>query len=116
VADDEFSDRAFAARVNGGRVPVREIRGPVNTPMTYSGSLQVQFATKEAMERFTVLEAISSMEALPMILHCPLCSYQHVDKPDLPEWDNRPHREHLCHACGHLWTPALIPTTGVTEL
>jgi hypothetical protein len=77
-------------------------------------------------------------EPVPMILHCPECHFQHVDKatPDVCEkcghdeedhpnddecqgfvaWLNPPHRKHRCHRCGHLWRPALIATTGVAEL
>lgn len=57
------------------------------------------------------------MTPIPMILHCPRCHVQHIDAPN-PEigWDNRPHREHLCQFCGHLWTPSLLHTNGVATL
>lgn len=58
-------------------------------------------------------------DPIPMVLHCPKCNEQHVDRPD-PEggWTNPPHRTHLCGnaLCGHLWRPAGVPTTGVAEL
>lgn len=58
-----------------------------------------------------------------MMLHCPNCGLQHIDKPDdlplgmphLPPnaWHNPPHRSHLCAGCGHIWRPADVPTNGV---
>ena len=71
---------------------------------------------------------------LDMILHCPACHEQHVDKPEgtfIPGftgeesaawnkergmWDNPPHRSHLCHGCGHIWRPADVPTNGVAAI
>lgn len=61
---------------------------------------------------------------IPMVLHCPACGMRHIDAPDhrhyIPgtskEWDNPPHRSHLCHGCGHTWRPADVPTTGVAAI
>jgi NTP pyrophosphatase (non-canonical NTP hydrolase) len=55
--------------------------------------------------------------AVPMLLFCPRCAEQHVDAPQ-PEkgWENPPHRSHLCGACGHVWRPADVATTGVQVL
>lgn len=55
---------------------------------------------------------------IKMILHCPRCQLQHVDEPDerTPEWDNPPHRSHLCHGCGCIWRPADVPTEGVAAI
>jgi len=50
---------------------------------------------------------------VPMVLHCPKCGEQHVDKPDPPHWTNPPHRSHLCAQCGWIWRPADIDTVGV---
>lgn len=49
---------------------------------------------------------------IPMVLHCPRCGGQHVDKATA-EWTNPPHRSHLCAGCGCIWRPADVPTTGV---
>lgn len=51
---------------------------------------------------------------IPMILYCPNCGCQHVDKPE-PErgWENPPHRSHLCAECGWIWRPADVATVGV---
>lgn len=88
------------------------------------------------------LDRIDELEApINMVLYCPNCGMQHVDKPDdrckmgggcdesgrcyaesqgVPErcerWTNPPHRSHLCHACGTIWRPADVPTNGVAEL
>jgi hypothetical protein len=55
---------------------------------------------------------------IPMILYCPQCHEQHVDEPDerTPDWDNPPHRSHLCHACGCIWRPADAATEGVRSI
>lgn len=72
---------------------------------------------------------------LPMVLHCPVCRTQHIDKPDgtnptcsttfvegegispeRPVWTNPPHRSHLCEACGCIWRPSDIATTGVAAI
>ena len=73
---------------------------------------------------------------IPMILHCPKCHVQHVDAPEWVEapgtainghtgekttyvgveWKNPPHRSHLCHACGIVWRPADVATTGVASI
>lgn len=52
---------------------------------------------------------------IPMVLHCPVCTEQHIDAAE-PEtgWTNPPHKSHLCHWCGTVWRPADVPTTGVT--
>lgn len=61
-------------------------------------------------------------EPIPMVLHCPGCGRQHIDKPGVggghgePAWTNPPHRSHLCAACGHIWRPADVPTTGVAAV
>ncbi len=72
----------------------------------------------------------------PMILFCPQCHLQHIDRPEPKEhwdertkeladellikqpmkWTNPPHKTHLCAACGCLWKPAMIPTNGVLHL
>ncbi|MGO4151375.1 hypothetical protein [Cupriavidus sp. YAF13] len=61
---------------------------------------------------------------IDMVLHCPACGMQHIDAPDhlhyMPgtskEWDNPPHRSHLCHNCAHIWRPADVPTNGVAAV
>ena len=64
-------------------------------------------------------------EPIPMLLFCPKCHSQHIDSPkwerdphDVEQglictWSNPPHKSHLCHACGNIWRPADVETTGV---
>lgn len=71
-------------------------------------------------------------EPIDMVLHCPVCGAQHVDKAvpcdsaqceqgcanpgDCIAWPNLPHRSHLCRECGHIWRPADVPTNGVESI
>jgi hypothetical protein len=68
-----------------------------------------------------------AQDPINMILFCPNCGQQHLDRPDMPEdgadwketdiaWTNPPHRSHLCHNCGHIWRPADVPTNGVRNI
>jgi hypothetical protein len=53
----------------------------------------------------------------PIILVCPVCDTQHIDKPDASTgWTNPPHRSHLCGACGAVWRPSDFPTVGVESI
>jgi hypothetical protein len=54
---------------------------------------------------------------IPLLLFCPRCDRQHVDAPQ-PEkdWTNPPHRSHECQACGYVWRPADVATTGVRTI
>jgi hypothetical protein len=84
------------------------------------------------------IERLSKQKPIDMILHCPNCGEQHIDAPKVYQcqhptcgcamtdgppcqaehnsWENPPHRSHLCHACGHIWRPADVPTNGVAEI
>ena len=54
---------------------------------------------------------------VPLLLFCPHCATQHVDGPQpAKQWNNPPHRSHLCHVCGHVWRPADVPTVGVAAI
>jgi len=56
-------------------------------------------------------------EPIPVVIHCPRCRAQHIDGPDpKKDWDNPPHKSHLCHKCGLIWRTADVPTTGVASL
>lgn len=54
---------------------------------------------------------------IDMILFCPLCFRQHIDK-DKPQqdWINRPHRSHKCDYCAYIWRPADVCTNGVATI
>lgn len=76
------------------------------------------FSPKEVWEtqmRPALQAAIAAQGPVPMVLHCPRCHLQHIDAPDerTPDWQNPPHRSHLCHGCGLIWRPADVPTIGV---
>ncbi len=59
--------------------------------------------------------ANAAVTPIDMVLHCPSCWIQHIDAPEPPDWDNRPHRSHRCGFCGHIWRPADVPTNGVLQ-
>lgn len=56
---------------------------------------------------------IAEKQPIPMVLFCPACGEQHIDKAN---WESPPHRTHLCQVCGHLWRPASVYTEGVAEV
>lgn len=50
---------------------------------------------------------------IPMILTCPMCGARHIDEG---EFATKVHHTHACQACGMVWRPAVVPTTGVQFL
>lgn len=62
--------------------------------------------------------SIPDEKPIPMLLFCPNCGLKHIDEPDewSPDWDNPPHKSHLCHGCGCIWRPADVPTEGVASI
>lgn len=50
---------------------------------------------------------------LPVVLFCPVCRAQHVDRG---MWATLPHRRHRCAHCDHVWLAALVETVGVEGL
>lgn len=88
-------------------------------------------------EEIIIVDGRGNHIPVPMILWCPACGSQHVDreeehKPECmslkigPEpdpshcncdrWANPPHRSHLCAGCGHIWRPSDVYTEGVAEI
>lgn len=63
-------------------------------------------------------ELVKACGPVDMLLYCPSCGLQHVDAPDerTPDWNNPPHKSHLCHGCGYIWRTADVPTNGVKTL
>lgn len=58
--------------------------------------------------------AATEAAPLPMVLHCPSCHMQHIDRPDpVTSWTNPPHRTHQCQYCWRTWRPADVATVGV---
>jgi hypothetical protein len=71
-------------------------------------SLRAELARVEA-ERDRLQRACD--EGLPReVIHCPACKAQHLEGPrhDNPKIDGRkrPHHDHRCYACGHIWHTA----------
>jgi hypothetical protein len=66
-----------------------------------------------------VIEAGDILKQQPpidMVLLCPNCGKEHVDRPEPGTvWNNPPHAKHLCHFCGHLWKPYPYWTNGVAS-
>lgn len=53
------------------------------------------------------------IQPIPMVLHCPKCRGQHIDRE---EWATHQHRTHRCEHCGELFRVAKVPTVGVEAL
>lgn len=80
------------------------------------------------------------LKPIDMILLCPKCGFQHIDRaeevcrepapcrrprhhtglcspfPETAAWTNPPHKSHLCHNCGVIWRPADVTTNGVAAI
>lgn len=67
---------------------------------------------EEALQNVAELE-----KPIPMVLCCPQCGEQHIDRAQPEkEWNNPPHKTHLCEFCEHEWRPCDRPTVGVKEI
>lgn len=78
------------------------------------GSLDEECERREALVWAELQSAFDGCEhptPVEMVLDCPACHRQHIDAEDC-----EPHCTHVCTDCGHLWTPAEIPTHGVKAL
>jgi rubredoxin len=81
-------------------------------------SIPVNAADEDFFLIVTLEDALNALQSpMPIITYCPKCGAKHVDAPN-PEmnWDNPPHKSHLCHVCGYVTRPADFPTTGVAEI
>lgn len=58
------------------------------------------------------LEAAAG-QPIQMRLSCPTCGELHIDEG---EFATKVHHTHACQACGNVWRPAIVPTTGVRFL
>jgi predicted RNA-binding Zn-ribbon protein involved in translation (DUF1610 family) len=93
----------------------------------------------KAGEEIVIIDGAGHHVPIPMILFCPACGSQHIDREEehkpncdslstfrhgasapLPcscdRWVNPPHRSHLCAGCGHIWRPSDVRTVGVAEI
>lgn len=92
--------------VEEGRFDVEKLRGIV-------ASLAYSLATALTPLRRRDRKAAT----VDMLLFCPRCHTQHIDKPDEARgWDNPPHRTHECQACKHLWRHSDTFTNGVEAI
>jgi hypothetical protein len=78
-----------------------------NTHMAHA-ILELAFAT---LPKITPTPIV--VYPIPMLLHCPICAFKHVDEGEFAE---KPHTTHACQHCGHVWRPAIQPTVGVQFL
>ena len=96
------------------------------------------------LEGFVKAGAFDAVPPIDMVLYCPKCGVQHIDKPNHDElsiraaelgidregdraysdwleeneWTNPPHRTHLCAnpKCGCTWRPSDVATNGVASI
>jgi hypothetical protein len=62
------------------------------------------------------LSVAPGVGAIEMVLYCPACSFQHIDRPRPEEgWMNPPHKSHRCELCDYVWRPADVCTMGVQQ-
>jgi|GEM_PF-5800951 len=116
LRDDQVS--ALQSRNARLEAALRKIEGrdsQINA--TANGDREVLRGEFATIARAALSDEIPDTPPAPidMILYCPSCGYQHIDKPD-GEWTNPPHRSHLCHSCGYIWRPADVPTNGVESI
>ena len=104
------------------RLPADEEAAAIRSEREFAALPSVALNDLDAL-----LSYLSRLEAqretpIDMILFCPKCGLQHVDAPEVGalgyfgEWDNPPHRSHLCHGCGHIWRPCDRATNGVASI
>ena len=55
-------------------------------------------------------------ERFEQMLHGPITWTRRELHIDEGEFATKPHHTHACQACGHVWRPAIVPTTGVRFL
>ena len=66
-------------------------------------------------EHYVLIKREPMADPVPMLLFCPRCGVQHVDK-EKGAWTNPPHATHTCAGCGLLWRPSNVNTAGVASL
>lgn len=72
-------------------------------------------AVKGGKDWFQAAVLMEELQTVPMLLFCPRCHRQHIDKPK-GEWVNPPHATHTCQHCGLLWRPSNRNTVGVAKI
>jgi hypothetical protein len=70
------------------------------------------------------------VKPIDMVLHCPNCGAQHIDREETiteynerladgftsERWMNPAHRSHQCQKCMFVWRPADVCTNGVGDV
>ncbi len=100
---------------------MREILAALSEYFAQSDGITIGIPAELAQAIASELRKVG--EPIDMVLYCPACGTQHIDKEETPEphmmgdrWTNPPHRSHLCASCGHIWRPADVPTNGVQTI
>lgn len=117
------------------------LQGLFHAAVTRIEALEAAWPSEHSMPAELEIEwRDAALDPIPMVLHCPNCKAQHIDRPESDEewnsklrahhadlspesylaimvrWENPPHKSHLCHNCKTVWRPADLPTTGVAEI
>lgn len=78
-----------------------------------AGKVYSNDLTDSLYEAFDAGIGYQCTQSLQILLHCPLCNERHIDEG---EFATKSHHTHACQSCGHVWRPAIWPTTGVRFL
>lgn len=92
-----------ARKQSDGKAPVS--KQPITDVHAFVAALDTKPLTHADLD--------ARMVPVPMLLHCPVCNARHVD---VGEFSTKLHHTHACQNCGHVWRPAIVPTTGVQFL
>lgn len=111
-------------------------------PFVHSAGSFVSNHARGLLKESTEVLSEDATPVIDMVLYCPNCGTQHIDKDNYDEirikaaelgvdregdraysdwleeheWTNPPHRSHLCHSCGCIWRPADVFTNGVEAI
>ena len=94
------------------RQHLRETLAQLSSERTDGGQLGTDLGRSPPRAQSPEPASVASLP-LPLLLWCPECNERHVDVGDFA---TKPHHTHACQFCGHVWRPAIAPTTGVQFL
>lgn len=100
---------------------------------------EISKARDQIVEQRDELIGQQLQQPIAVVLHCPRCGVQHIDKEETEDeytervnkvilspynklgdrparWTNPPHKSHLCHVCKAIWRPAEVYTVGVASV
>lgn len=107
MAKDKISSADYEEVLDDHRRLVREIDAILN-----DGNAAPQASLCDLIPQIKKL-----VRPIDMVLFCPKCGAQHIDKPQpAKNWTNPPHRSHECQKCGSIWRPADVATNGVAQI